>query len=100
MKTLKHLLLIIIGIVIIVAALSNRQPVVLQFFAVDFEIEMPLFVLIFLLMFIGVVIGGLVNISYGLCWRRKARKAEQRTKMLEEEIKALKVSSQVMDTLS
>jgi uncharacterized integral membrane protein len=97
MKFIKTVLLTSITIIFILFAVANRQDVALHLFFSSTVIEVPLFIIIFVLLLLGVLLGGIANLFYGLRWRRKARLAEDRNRALEQEIAALKATSSVAE---
>ena len=96
MKFIKLLLGIAIGIFVLIAALSNRQTITIHLFPLQTIVEMPLFLLIFITLIIGIILGGIVNFSYAWRWKRKARSAEALSQSQDEEITILKTSSKIL----
>jgi uncharacterized integral membrane protein len=96
-RFLKTAALVLIGVVILVFALSNRQTVV---FSLDplgsldaanpLVFAAPLFILAIALVMVGVVVGGVVTWFRQSKWRRQARQAENETRALRAEIDSLK----------
>ena len=91
-KFAKAAILIPLGIVILVFALSNRQTVV---FSLDplgaadpsspLVFAMPLFALAIVLVIVGVVIGGIATWIRQGKWRRMARQLESEARVLRAE---------------
>jgi hypothetical protein len=95
-KYAKAVVLIPLGIVILVFALANRQTVVFSldpFAAADpnaaLVFAMPLFALAFILVAIGVVIGGVVTWFKQGKWRRMARHSDS-------EVRALRAANEIL----
>jgi uncharacterized integral membrane protein len=97
MKYIKIIFLSCFGFIIIAAALSNRQLVMLHSVFSATAIEIPLFLLMFMLVIIGIFLGAFANFIYSLRWRRKLTQAEARNKALQEEVAALKVTSHMVE---
>jgi uncharacterized integral membrane protein len=94
-KAITAVILVPLGIVCIVFAVANRQTVVVSFDPFDsahpaFAASMPLFILIFVLLILGVLIGGTaVWIRQGR-WRHTARRLDGDIRDLRTEMDRLK----------
>ena len=96
-KTLKTIVLVLIGAIILVFALSNRQTVV---FSLDplgsldptnpFVFAAPLFVLAIALVMVGVIVGGVFTWFRQGKWRKLARQNESEARNLRAENESLK----------
>jgi uncharacterized integral membrane protein len=80
-----------LAILIIVFAVANRQPVTVSFdplssAAPAYAATVPLFVLIFILLIVGVIIGGVAAWLRQAGWRRTARKLDADVRALHEEL--------------
>jgi uncharacterized integral membrane protein len=88
-------ILVPLAVVIVVFAVVNRQAVVVSFDpfgSVDpvYAVRMPLFVLIFALVMLGVLIGGIAAWLRQSKWRRAARALDRDVRALRDENDALK----------
>jgi uncharacterized integral membrane protein len=93
-KFLTYLVLVPLAIVILMFALANRQIVTVSFdpFSATqpaLSFTMPLFVLIFLLVILGVLIGGVAAWLRQSKWRRNARRLEADVETLRREMAVL-----------
>jgi len=87
MKLIRLVLFLILAIVGISVAISNRQPVDLALEPIPFAISVPLYWIIFASLFAGILIG-----AFTMWWRdgrvrRRARRAESQARTLEKELK-------------
>jgi uncharacterized integral membrane protein len=92
-KFLSAVVLIPLGIVLVLFAVANREVVTLTFDPFDraqpaFALRMPLFLLSFVLVGIGVLIGGFVTWVRQRRWRARAREAEREVRLLREQLSA------------
>lgn len=100
MKALKAIIIAIVGITLIAFALSNRTQITLSLFPLPFEIDISVFLLIFLVLIIGVLMGGSVILSYAFSCRRKVREETMRAIALEQEVRSLKAASDITRTIN
>ncbi|HEY1545080.1 MAG TPA: LapA family protein [Xanthobacteraceae bacterium] len=80
-KTISFLILVPLGLVIVALAVANRQSVMVSFdpfntAAPAVVLHAPLFVLVFVLVIAGVIIGGIAAWLKQGKWRRAARRTE------------------------
>ncbi|MGB6536435.1 MAG: LapA family protein [Xanthobacteraceae bacterium] len=93
-KIIAALILVPLGIVMIAIAMVNRQAVTVSFdpfssSAPAAALTLPLFVIIFVTLVVGVIVGGLaVRLGHGR-WRRMARRLEREAGELRAKIEAL-----------
>jgi uncharacterized integral membrane protein len=92
-KTVTALVLIPLGTLIVMFAVANRQIVTVTFDPFDtvkpaFAMTMPLFMLIFVLVGVGVLIGGVAAWLKQHKWRTRARHAEAQVRDLRAELAA------------
>jgi uncharacterized integral membrane protein len=88
-------ILVPLAIVIVVFAVANRQVVVVSFDPFGstdpaYLVRMPLFVLIFALVILGVLVGGVAAWLRQGRWRRAARELDRDVRALREENAALR----------
>ena len=93
-KVLTYLVLVPLAIVLLMFAVANRQIVTVSFdpFSTTqpaLSFTMPLFVLIFLLVILGVLIGGIAAWLRQSKWRRNARRLEADVEALRREMAVL-----------
>jgi uncharacterized integral membrane protein len=84
-----------LAIVIIAFAVANRQMVTVSFdpFSATnpaYAASVPLFVLIFIILILGVIIGGVAAWLRQSPWRRTARKLDADVRALQEELAAFR----------
>lgn len=87
MKYLRWLILLVLAIVLVAFAIWNRHLVVVDLWPFP-QVQVPLFLLVLGGLFVGFVIGGLVQWRTDRTVRRRARRAEKRSKALEQELEA------------
>lgn len=92
-KFVTAFVLIPLGIVIVMFAVANREIIAVSFDPFDsakpaFAVRMPLFILIFVLVGIGVLIGGTAAWLKQHKWRARARRAEADVRRLRAELDA------------
>lgn len=76
-------------IVLVLFALSNRQPVTLGFWPTDFRLVMPLSGAVLIVAAAAFLVGAVIVWLTELRIRRRARRAESRVETLEEEVRSL-----------
>jgi uncharacterized integral membrane protein len=94
-KIVTALILVPLAIIFVSFAVANRQTIVVSFDPFDsahpaFAPSMPLFVLIFVLLILGVLIGGTAAWLRQSRWRWAARRAEAENRELRLEVDLLK----------
>ena len=92
-KFITAAVLIPLGIVIVMFAVANREIITVSFDPFDsakpaFAFRMPLFILIFVLVGFGVLIGGMAAWLRQHKWRARARRAEADVRRLRSELDA------------
>jgi len=92
-KVLAALVLVPLVIVLVLFAVANRQTVIVSFdpfstAAPAYAASLPLFVLIFVLVIIGVLIGGTAAWLGQGKWRRAVRRLDAQTHRMNEELHA------------
>ena len=88
-------ILIPLAIIIVGFAVANRQAVTVSFDPFDssqpaYSLTLPLFAVIFLLVILGVVIGGVAAWLRQSKWRTAARRAEAQNRDLNAEVTMLR----------
>ncbi len=92
-KIVAALILVPIALAVVLFAVANRQVVSVVFDPFDpsnpaFAMTMPLFLLVFVLVGLGIVIGGLAAWLKQHKWRVRARRAEAEERRLRREADA------------
>lgn len=92
-KFLTAFVLVPLAIVIVMFAVANREIITVSFDPFDtaqpaFAPKMPLFVMIFVLVGVGVLIGGIAAWLKQHKWRNRARRAEADVRRLRAELDA------------
>jgi uncharacterized integral membrane protein len=93
-KLVSLLILVPLGILIVTFAVANREIVTVAFDPFDtvnpaFAFKMPLFALIFVLVGVGIVIGGVAAWLKQHKWRARARRAEADARDLRNRLNAV-----------
>ena len=94
-KIVTAVIVIPLAVIIVAFAVANRQTVTVSFDPLSsaspaYAATMPLFVLIFVLVILGVIIGGVAAWFRQGKWRRLARRLESDVRDLHAEIEALR----------
>jgi len=94
-KIFTAIIVVPLAIVIIAFAVTNRQMVTVSFdpfSATDpaYSVQLPLFALVFVLVILGVVVGGVAAWLRQSRWRRTARRLDADVRALHAEIEALR----------
>lgn len=84
-----------LAVVIIAFAVANRQLVTVSFDPFSsvnpaYAATLPLFVLIFVLVILGVIIGGIAAWMRQSPWRRTARKLDAEVRALHQELETIR----------
>ena len=92
-KIIAALVLVPLGIVIIMFAVANREIITVSFDPFDSTnpaaaVKLPLFILIFVLVGLGILIGGTAAWLKQHKWRVRARRAEADRRRLRTELDA------------
>jgi len=92
-KLIAVVILIPLALVIVAFAVANREIIAISFDPFDsaqpaYALKMPLFVLIFVLVGIGVLVGGIAAWLKQHKWRVRARRAEAEARDLRTRIDA------------
>ena len=94
-KIVTLIIVVPLAIIIVAFAVANRQAVTVSFdpfSSVDpaYAARLPLFVLIFALVILGVIVGGVTTWFRQAGWRRSARMLEGEVRALHQELEALR----------
>jgi len=94
-KIVSMLIVVPLAVVIIAFAVANRQSVTVSFDPFSstnpaYAATLPLFVLIFLLLILGVLVGGAAAWIGQTKWRRSARKLDGEVRVLHQELDAIR----------
>lgn len=94
-KILTAVIVVPLAAVIIAFAVANRQTVTVSFdpFSATspaYAASLPLFVLIFIVLILGVIVGGIAAWLRQSPWRRTARKLDADVRELREELAAFR----------
>ena len=90
-KIVTALILVPLVVVFVTFAVANRQTIQVSFDPFDpahpaYAVSMPLFALVFVLLIIGVLIGGVATWLRQGKWRRAARRLDAEARELHNEI--------------
>ena len=94
-KVVTAVIVIPLAVIIVAFAVANRQPVTVSFdpfVTADpaYAATVPLFVLIFVLVILGVIVGGVAAWFRQSKWRRLARRLEGDVRDLHAEVEAIR----------
>jgi uncharacterized integral membrane protein len=94
-KVVTAVIVIPLAIVIVAFAVANRQVVTVSFDPFSsaspaYAASLPLFVLIFVLVILGVIIGGVAAWLRQASWRRTARRLDADVRTLHQELEAMR----------
>lgn len=94
-KILTWIVVVPLAIVIIAFAVANRQIVTVSFDPFNsaspaYAVPLPLFILIFALVILGVVVGGVAAWLRQSKWRRAARKLDAENRQLLQELASIR----------
>ena len=94
-KIVTALIVVPLAVIIIAFAVANRQMVTVSFDPTSstnpaYAATVPLFVLIFIVIIVGVVIGGIAAWLRQSPWRRTARKLDTDVRALHDELEAIR----------
>jgi uncharacterized integral membrane protein len=104
-RFLAALILVPLAVVFVALAVANRQPVTVSFDPFEqahpaIVFALPLFVLMFLLLIAGVVVGGVAAWLRQSKWRRAARLAQAQARELRAEVDRLNGRMGPVDSVS
>lgn len=97
MRVLGRAFLLVLAVLLIVFAVSNRETVSLAFWPFPFLVEAPLYLLFFLTLLIGGLIGAAAAWLAGGRSRRDLRRQRRRIEALERELVATQSQLAVPD---
>ena len=94
-KVVTAIIVVPFAIVIVAFAVANRQVVTVSFDPFSsaspaYAASLPLFVLIFVLVILGVIIGGVAAWLRQAAWRRTARRLDADVRTLHQELEAMR----------
>jgi uncharacterized integral membrane protein len=94
-KIVSALIVVPLAVVIIVFAVANRQSVTVSFDPFSstspaYAATLPLFVIIFTVLILGVLIGGIAAWIGQAKWRRAARKRDADVRVLHQELDSIR----------
>jgi uncharacterized integral membrane protein len=94
-KIVTTIIVVPLAVIIIAFAVANRQAVTVSFDPFSaahpaYAVTVPLFVLLFVVLILGVIVGGIAAWLNQSAWRRTARKLDADMRALHDEIEALR----------
>jgi uncharacterized integral membrane protein len=94
-KILAAVVLVPLAVIIVVFAVANRQAVTVSFDPFSaanpaYAAKVPLFVLIFIVLILGVIVGGIAAWLRQSPWRRTARRLDADVRALHEELEVIR----------
>ncbi|HEY1795709.1 MAG TPA: lipopolysaccharide assembly protein LapA domain-containing protein [Stellaceae bacterium] len=88
MRFLFRLAMVVLAIVLIVFAVSNRGTIALGLWPLPDVVELPLYLIILGCLLVGFLAGELAAWASGRHWRREVRRSARRIAVLERELDA------------
>jgi uncharacterized integral membrane protein len=94
-KVLTIVIVVPLAVLIVAFAVANRQVVTVSFDPFSsanpaYVAKLPLFVLIFALVILGVIVGGIATWLRQASWRRTARALDADVRTLHQELEAMR----------
>jgi uncharacterized integral membrane protein len=94
-KIISVIIVIPLLIVVVGFAVANRQVVTVSFDPFSsaqpaYAVTLPLFIIIFALLIVGVIVGGLAAWMRQASWRRSARRLDAQVRDLHSELDAMR----------
>ena len=94
-KIVAAVILVPLAVIIVAFAVANRQAVTVSFDPTSvanpaYAVHLPLFIVIFMVLILGVIVGGMAAWLNQSAWRRTARKLDADMRALHDEIEALR----------
>ena len=89
-KLIRILLAVIVGLVLIVFAVVNRDPVEVSFYPFPASLEAPLVAVALVFLFLGVLAGGFVAWLNAAATRRRNRELRRRNDALDTQVRGLR----------
>ncbi len=98
MRYVSGVLTFLFLLVLVLFAVSNKEEAQVEFFPLSDDIYTgPLFVLVFVFVFLGFILGGLVAWNTGRKHRRAARTAQKRVAVLESDVEAMRLRAEAAE---
>lgn len=96
-KILSALILLPVGLVVVVFAVINRQAVTLNFDPLSaeapvFSLSVPLYMVVFAALLLGILLGGMAAWLRQGRWRKAARRANAEVERLKSDTRELKAA--------
>src|ERR1051325_10674705 len=94
-KVLTTVIVVPLAVLIVAFAVANRQVVTVSFDPFSsadpaYAMKLPLFVVIFALVILGVIVGGIATWLRQASWRRTARRLDADVRTLHQELEAMR----------
>ena len=86
MRFLWWIALALVAVILILFAISNREPVSVGLWPLPALVELPLYLVLLGTLLVGFLVGELSGWIGGWRWRREARRSRERIAMLEREL--------------
>ncbi|MAU41389.1 MAG: hypothetical protein CMF31_07185 [Kordiimonas sp.] len=89
MRILGSLFVLIFLVAIAAIAVANRHEVIFSLSPLPFDITLPVYLLIFIGLFLGLIAGGFVSVMARWRYRRLLRRQDKDIKRLEKQLQTL-----------
>jgi uncharacterized integral membrane protein len=101
-RLLAWIILLPLAVLILLFAVANRAPVTVSLdpfsaTAPAYAMKIPLFLVVFAAMILGVIVGGTAMLRNQFQWWRAARRAERETARLKEHVEAERIAHEEAD---
>ena len=91
MRILFRLAMLVVALVLVVFAVSNRGTIALGLWPLPDVVELPLYLIILGCLLVGFLAGELAAWMSGRHWRREVRRSARRIAVLEHELDTVRV---------
>ena len=94
-KIVTAVIVIPLAIVIVAFAVANRQAITVSLDPFDsanpaYSVTLPLFIIVFAMLILGVIVGGVAAWLRQSSWRRAARRLDNEVRQLHDEVRGLR----------
>lgn len=80
-------------------SIVNKQQININTFPLEFELSLPLYALIFIVLVTGILLGGIAMSSSLYYWKKHAKAEKKRAYELEREIVAQRIDKEMQKQL-
>ena len=99
LQILKWTIFLLISFLLVTLSIVNKQQIYINTFPLDFELSIPLYALIFSVLVVGILLGGIAMSSSVYYWKRNAKVEQKRANELEREIVVQRIDKEMQKQL-